>query len=122
MAFNITPNIDPAVFNALKPPSSYSYSDTQFEILKEEIEEYERTLDSEHEVGLWLTNFGQSVLMQITEISYRMPVLMIFKGYVNGIESTLIQHVNQLSFLLTAVKTDPERPKQKIGFVTEFEE
>ena len=98
MDFNL-PQFDPTVFVPPKPPSAYSYSDTQF----------------------WLTNFGQSVLMQVTEISYRMPVLMIFKGYVNGVESTLIQHVNQLSFLLTSVKVDPERPKQKIGFVTEEE-
>ena len=107
---------------APKIPSAYSYSDTQFEFLKEFIEEYESTLDSEHEVGLLLTNFGQSVLMQVTEIDYRMPVLMIFKGYVNGSKSTLIQHVNQLSFLLTSVSKDPERPKQKIGFATEHEE
>ncbi len=120
MDFNL-PQFNPAVFVPPKPPSAYSYSDTQFDILKEQIREFESTLDAEHDVALWLTNFGQSVLMQVTEISYRMPVLMIFKGYVNGVESTLIQHVNQLSFLLTSVKTDPGRPKQKIGFVTEEE-
>lgn len=103
-------------------PIAYSYSDTQFELLKEQIEEFESTLDSEHEVGIWLTNFGQSVLMQVTEVSYRMPVLMIFKGYVNGIESTLVQHVNQLSFLITSVKKEPDRPKRKIGFVSDPDE
>ena len=115
------PTFDPTLIVPPKPTVSYTYADTQFEILREQIEEYETTLDSEHEVGLLLTNFGQSVLMQVTEIDYRMPVIMIFRGYVNGVHSTLIQHVNQLSFLLTAVKTDPERPKQKIGFVTEEE-
>lgn len=28
----------------------------------------------------------------------------------------LIQHVSQLSFLLTAVQKEPNRPKRKIGF------
>ena len=118
MNLNI-PQIDYTAFIPTEPPSAYSYSDTQFEILKEQIENFELTLDSEHEVGIWLTNFGQSMLMQVTEISYKMPVLMVFKGYVNDVESTLIQHINQLSFLLTAVKTDPERPKRKIGFVAD---
>ena len=107
---------DPTLFVPPKPPIAYSYSDTQFELLKEQIKEFERTLDSEHEVAIWLTNFGQSVLMQVTEISYRMPVLMIFKGYVNGVESTLVQHLNQLNFLITSVQKEPDRPKRKIGF------
>lgn len=116
------PQIDYASIVPPRPTISYTYSDTQFEILKEQIQQFEMTLDAEHEVGLWLTNFGQTMLMQVTEISYRMPVLMVFKGYINGVESTLIQHVNQLSFLLTSVKTDPERPKCKIGFVPDPEE
>ncbi|MGN0348197.1 MAG: DUF6173 family protein [Roseburia sp.] len=112
----------PAFVPPPKPPIAYSYSDTQFEILKEQIEEFESTLDSEHEVGIWLTNFGQSMLMQVTNVSYRMPVLMIFTGYVDGVESTLVQHVNQLSFLITSVPKEPNRPKHKIGFLTEPEE
>lgn len=98
-------------------PIAYSYSDTQFEILREYIEEYESTLDTEHEVGLLLTNFGQSTLMQVCEISYEESVLLIFKGYVNGKYSTLIQHVSQLNFLITSVEKEPNRPKRKIGFI-----
>lgn len=102
----------------VKPlPIAYSYSDTQFEILKKHIENFERTLDAEHEVGILLTNFGQSVIMQVTEISYEKSVLMVFKGYVNGKMSTLIQHVNQLNFLLTSIEKEPDRPKRTIGFI-----
>lgn len=99
-------------------PISYSYSDTQFEVLKKYIKDFESTLDREHEVGVLLTNFGQSIIMQVTEISYEKSVLMIFKGYVNGKMSTLIQHVSQLNFLLTSVEKEPDRPKWTIGFVT----
>lgn len=94
-------------------------SGTLFEFLKEYIEDFQSKLDSEHEVGLLLTNFGQSVLLTVTHISYEPPVLMIFKGYMNGKEATLIQHVNQLNFLLTSVEKEPDRPKRKVGFVSE---
>lgn len=102
--------------------SDYIYADTQFAHLKKIVEDFESSLDNEHEVELWLTSFGQSVMMQVTEIDYRMPVLMVFTGYVNGKLSTLVQHVNQLNFLLTSVPKDPERPKRKIGFSCDPEE
>ncbi len=98
-------------------PIAYSYSDTQFEVLKKYIKDFESTLDTEHEVGVLLTNFGQSIVMQVTEISYEESVLMIFKGYVNGKMSTLIQHVSQLNFLLTSIEKEPDRPKRTIGFI-----
>lgn len=98
-------------------PEAYSYSDTQFELLHKYITEYQNSLDDEHEVALLLTNFGQSILMQVCEISYEESVLLIFKGYVNGKYSTLIQHVNQLNFLITSVEKEPGRPKRKIGFI-----
>ena len=97
-------------------PIAYSYSDTQFDILKKYIEDFENSLDSEHEVGIMLTNFGQSVTMQVTQITYEKSVLMVFKGYVNGKFSTLIQHVSQLNFLLTSIEKEPDKPKRPIGF------
>ena len=98
-------------------PHWYMWSDTQFEIIKKYIEEFEDSLDNEHEVGLMLTNFGQSVLMQVSEIGYEKSVLMVFKGTVNGNPATLIQHINQLSFMLTTIpRQEPEKPKKKIGF------
>ena len=93
-----------------------SYSDTQFEIIKNYVQEFQAGLDAEHDVGLLLTNFGQSVLMEVTSISYEYPVLMVFRGFVNGKQSTLIQHVSQLSFLLTSVPKAPDIPKRRIGF------
>lgn len=114
------PNYQNAGINApnVKPfPIAYSYSDTQFEVLSKRIKDFEKTLDSEYEVGLILTNFGQSITMYVTEISYEESVLMVFKGYVNGRMSTLIQHVSQLNFLLTSVEKESDRPKRTIGFV-----
>ena len=68
-----------------------------------------------------MTNFGQSVLMQVVQVSYENPVLMIFKGFVSGREATLIQHINQLNFMLTSVEKEPDRPKRKIGFDSDDE-
>ncbi len=99
-------------------PIQHMWADEQFEILKRYIQEFEQSLDAEHEVGIMMTNFGQSVLMYVQQITYEDPVLMIFKGYVNGREATLIQHINQLNFMLTSVEREQDRPKRQIGFVT----
>ena len=99
-------------------PLQHMWADEQFSILRSQIKEFERSLDAEHEVGILLTNFGQSVLMNVTEITYAGPVLLVFKGFVDGREATLIQHINQLSFLLTTIEKEPDRPKRQIGFVT----
>lgn len=98
-------------------PTNHMFSDTQFEIIKKYIQEYEKTLDTEHNVGVMLTNFGQTILMEVKEITYEKSVVLVFKGWVNGQYSTLLQHINQLNFLLTAVPIQEERPKRKIGFV-----
>lgn len=99
-------------------PMQHMWSDSQFEIIKRYVEDFEATLDKEYEVGMLLTNFGQSVLLNVTQINFEKPVLMVFKGYVNGQEATLIQHINQLSFMLIKVPVDPDRPKKQIGFST----
>lgn len=99
-------------------PAQHMWADEQFEILKKYIQAFENSLDPEHEVGIMMTNFGQSVLMYVTHVSYEDPVLMVFKGFVNGREATLIQHINQLNFMLTSVEKEPDRPKRKIGFVS----
>lgn len=106
------PDFEPA-------PIAYSYSDTQFEVIKKHIEEFQSNLDENHEVGLLLTNFGQSMLMNVTHIGYEKSVLMVFKGYVNGQEAKLIQHISQIDFLLTSVpKAELEKPPRRIGFDT----
>lgn len=102
-------------------PVQHMWADEQFEILKRYIQEFERSLDSDYEVGIMMTNFGQSVLMQVTQVAYEDPVLMIFKGFVNGHEATLIQHINQLNFMLTSVEKEPNIPKKQIGFVSNCE-
>ena len=106
---------------SLPKPETQAYADTQFEIIRQHVIDFQKSLDLEHDVGLLLTNFGNSILMEVNYIGYESPVLMVFKGFVNGVESTLIQHISQLSFLLTAVPKSPEKPRRKIGF-SDFED
>ncbi len=99
-------------------PIQHIWADELFQVLCKYIRDFEKSLDEGHEVGLLLTNFGQSILMQVTEVSYEEPVLMVFKGLVNGQEATLIQHISQLNFLLTSTPKESDRPKRQIGFTT----
>ena len=99
-------------------PSHHMFSDTQFEIIKKYILQFESTLDKEHNVGVMLTNFGQTITMQACEITYEKSVVLVFKGWVNNQYATLIQHINQLNFLLTALPIEKEKKKRKIGFST----
>lgn len=103
-------------------PASRSYSDTQFEIIKKYVLDFQSSLDKDHDVALLLTNFGQSVIMEVTEIGYEESVLMVFRGYVNGKMSTLIQHISQLNFLITSVSKNPKKPRRKIGFTAHWAE
>ena len=107
------------VFETPDLPHNHMWSDTQFELIKKHIVEFESDLDEDHEVGLMLTHFGQSIIMQVTSIGYEKSVLMVFKGFVDNKPATLIQHISQLNFLLMSVpKAEPDKPKRKIGFCT----
>ena len=104
------------ILSDIEPTFGDMYASTQFNFLKEIIEDYEKKIPDDSNVAIWLTNFGQQFLMQVTQVAYKDPVLIVFKGFVNGKESTLIQHINQLNFLLTTTPKSPEEPKRKIGF------
>ncbi len=99
-------------------PTQHVWADEMFQVLKRYIQEFEDSLDAEHEVGMMMTNLGQSVLMTVSQVTYEAPTLMVFRGRVNGFEATLIQHISQLNFLLMSVDKEPYLPKRQIGFAT----
>lgn len=108
------------VLHALKDPNLADYS---YEIIMKKIQEFESNLDDEHEVGLKLASFGQSITMSVFDIGYANPSTLIFYGTVGGQEATLIQHMSQLNFLLMSVpKADPEKPAHRIGFALSSED
>lgn len=100
--------------NSYENPAS---AKNQYEKIVAQISKFQDSLDDSQEVSVCLCNFGQSIVMTVVKIGFQNPSLMYFWGYVNGYKSQLVQHVNQISFLLTAVpKTDPEAPPRRIGF------
>ena len=113
-----SPNFDPLPLNFKEITRNYSMADYTYEIIMEQIKNFENDLDDNHEVSLLLTSFGQSITLAVTNIGYFNPTTLIFYGFVKGQRATLIQHISQLNFLLLAVeKSDPAKPPRRIGFV-----
>lgn len=100
---------------------NYMLADYQYELLCDYIKNFQNELDDEHEVGLQLASFGQSMLLNVTDIGYANPSLIHFYGYCNGNKAHLVQHINQLNFVLISLpKTDPKKPARRIGFSSEI--
>lgn len=101
------------------PPAAGQYAETQFEIIKKYILEFQASLDQEHDVGVLLSSFGTHTLMEVTHIGFHKPVLLVFKGFIDGRKTTLIQHISQINFLLQAQPKKGEHPIRIKGFTTE---
>jgi hypothetical protein len=80
--------------------------------LMEWIQAFNTSLDDEHEVGIRLVNFGQTVSFHLEKLGYWDPYLISFSGVTdNGDPVELIQHVNQISVLLMKIsRKDPTKP------------
>ena len=87
--------------------------------LYNEIQRYQTNLPDEEDVAMMLVQFGQSTTILVKGIGYSGYNLVCFHGEdTEGKPLELIQHVQQLNFLLTVVpKPVPEVPKRQIGFV-----
>jgi hypothetical protein len=85
----------------------------------DEIREYDAALDPEYEVGVRLVSFGQAVVFHLEGMKYANPSLILFSGTTDSGEPVeLIQHVSQISILLTKLhRRQPETPKRPIGFL-----
>ena len=95
----------------------YQLADYLYEVILEQIKEFEGGHDCEHEAAVKLASFGQSITMSVTGLGYSNPSTLIFYGYVGDQPATLVQHISQLNFLLLSVKKpDPSKPPRRIGF------
>ena len=87
------------------------------EALRRYVEEFERTLDDEHEVGVRLASFGGVLIFHAQQIGFSKPNVITFYGVTEEGENVqLIQHVSQLNFLLKSVKKREEKAN-RIGFL-----
>lgn len=114
----------PVAVNHLIPnivPTISTRAESAYDVIMESIKEFENTLDDDHEVGMLLASFGQSLLLAVESVEVGDGSTLIFIGRLNDQRTTLIQSISQLNFLLMAVpKQDPTKPARRIGF--SFEE
>lgn len=100
-----------------KPVSQKSPAQWAYERLILYIQNFEKTLDAEHEAAMGFTG-GDAGVLRIEGMGYFDPDVVTFYGSdTNGARTQLIQHVSQLSVILRAMpKTKPDAPAHRIGF------
>lgn len=92
------------------------------EILEKRIKLFESKLNQNEDVMIMAASFGSTVIFYVHTIEFNNPSIIIFHGVdENGNEISLIQHCNQLNFLLQVGKREqPEQPKRQIGFLSNY--
>ncbi|QIE45730.1 hypothetical protein G5B38_09460 [Pseudohalocynthiibacter aestuariivivens] len=100
-----------------KPVEQKSPAQWAYERLILYIQNFEKTLDSEHEVAMGFTG-GDAGILRIEGMGYFDPDIVTFYGSdPAGGKTQLVQHVGQLSVLLRAVpKPEPAAEATRIGF------
>jgi len=113
------PRINPKVFEAIKNPvisvAESNYASAFYKILAENIIDFEKELDADHEVGARLVNFGVAMTIHVDNISYYNPSLICFHGRGENGPVQLIQHVTQINFLLLVLPRE-DKNRERIGF------
>lgn len=120
---NSLSGIDPSIFRTpkIEVPTNPNLASEFHKRLVEWINDFDAELDAEHEVGVRLVTFGQAVVFHLEDMGYWNPSLISFSGFTDdGNPVELIQHVSQISILLTKLpRKDTTAPKKKIGFHAE---
>jgi len=102
---------------ALAPIEQKSPAQWAYERLILYIQNFEKTLDNEHEVAMGFAG-GDAGVLKIEGMGFFDPDIVTFYGSdPTGARNQLVQHVNQLSVLLRAVpKQVEEAEPTRIGF------
>jgi uncharacterized protein DUF6173 len=102
----------------LRTEAQDNYASEFYTRLVNRITEFNEALDEDHEVGVTLVNFGgSSMVFHLSDLGYCNPSLITFYGITDdGNPVELIQHVSQISVLLSKLPRLPNEPKRVIGF------
>ncbi|MEM7240686.1 MAG: DUF6173 family protein [Pseudomonadota bacterium] len=100
-----------------KPISQKSPAEWAYERIVMYIQNFEKTLDGEHEVGMGFAGSDAGSL-KIQGMGYFAPDIVTFYGTdMSGNKMQLVQHVSQLNVMLVAEpKAEPEEEPVRIGF------
>ena len=81
------------------------------------IEDFEKGIDKDEEVGATIVGLPGAGTMQIEDVGFWGPDLILFMGKnADGKPVRLIQHYTQINDVLNALKKPEERPARRIGF------
>lgn len=104
-------NIDP------KYQRNYNLADFKYDIIKEQVNEFQESLEDNEDVMVQLSTFGSGIIMSVETIRFQNSDLLFFIGTINGEKAQLIQHQSQLNFLLLSKKRENPNDKiKRIGF------
>ena len=119
---NIMDNFDITNTEVFNESQDLELASVFIEKLSDYIDEFDKSLNQEQDIGIKLVSFGQTIQFTVRNIGYNNPKLICFCGEMpDGSPVQLIQHVNQLSILLIAVqRKDPEQAKHPIGFCSDY--
>ena len=93
------------------PPAQWAY-----ERIARQINDFEKDLTDDEEIGLRLVATPDTSVMHIDDIGYWGPDMLIYHGKnEHGKPMQLMQHYTQMSILLTAVPKVEEKAN-RIGF------
>ncbi|KAF0172347.1 MAG: hypothetical protein FD162_2444 [Rhodobacteraceae bacterium] len=100
-----------------QPPQQKSPAEWAYDRLVLYIRNFEKQLDSNHEIAMGFAGSDAGVL-KIEGLGFFEPDMITFYGRdEDGTKTQLIQHIAQLSVMLRAVpKSTPEAPPTRIGF------
>ncbi|NOC84923.1 hypothetical protein GS610_15910 [Ruegeria sp. HKCCD6228] len=100
-----------------KPVANKSPAQWAYERLIMYIQNFEKTLDGDHEVAMGFTG-GDAGVMRIEGMGYFDPDVITFYGSDGtGARTQLVQHVSQLNVMLRALpKSVEDKPANRIGF------
>jgi len=100
-----------------KPVETKSPAQWAYERLILYIQNFEKTLDGDHEVAMGFTG-GDAGVMRIEGMGYFDPDIITFYGSDGaGARTQLVQHVSQLNVMLRALpKSIEDKPANRIGF------
>ncbi len=103
--------------NVTKAAVSKSPAQWAYERLILYIQNFEKTLDKDHELAMGLTDTGAGVL-RIEGLGFFDPDIVTFYGQdQTGARTQLVQHVSQLNVMLRATqKPDSDPEARRIGF------
>ncbi len=100
-----------------RPVQEKSPAEWAYERLIIYIQNFEKQLDSEHEVAIGVTG-SDAGIMRIEGMGFFDPDIVTFYGTdPTGARAQLVQHVSQLNVMLRALPKRPETPEpRRIGF------